>query len=324
MVLIVVLIAFVLIGLAIRSARKKASAEEDRQLTASADDQSNHDSTAWERTDTNHVLILEESTVRRTLAAKFLLDDLYVSSFDSSLIGFSFTRDMLVLGFPDHCVSLPFTSVVAVDVLRDGVTLTQVNRGSQLVGAAVGGVMFGGAGALAGALSGSTRSRERVSEIALKITVEDPVDPIHVVKILSSNHRRGLDLENEAVKSAVQRVEKLEAQLVIAMRSAAKWSSDRETTTPPGMDTKVHEWESRTEIHVVDWTSEPLIHLFSRKLVTREELFALAKARKRGPCTIKVATPADAQRFAAALTSLGIRVDSQDERQRCLGPGQRT
>jgi outer membrane lipoprotein SlyB len=56
--------------------------------------------------------------------------------------------------------------------------ITSTDRGSQLVGAAIGGIAFGGLGALAGALSGKTNSRNLVNGLALRIITDDGTYPV--------------------------------------------------------------------------------------------------------------------------------------------------
>jgi hypothetical protein len=66
-----------------------------------------------------------------------------------------------------------FDQLVAVDVERDGSAIQKTNRGSQIAGAAVGGVLLGPVGLLLGGLSGSKRSEEAVKRLALKLYTND-------------------------------------------------------------------------------------------------------------------------------------------------------
>lgn len=71
-----------------------------------------------------------------------------------------------------------FDELVAVEVVRDGMTIEKTNRGSQAMGAAVGGALLGPAGFLLGGLTGSKRHEGSIARLVLKITVNDLQRPI--------------------------------------------------------------------------------------------------------------------------------------------------
>ncbi|MFK4823745.1 hypothetical protein ACI0FM_02940 [Paenochrobactrum sp. BZR 588] len=74
-----------------------------------------------------------------------------------------------------------FTDLVAVEVLKNGSSLTKTNRGSQVAGAAVGAVLLGPLGLLLGGVTGSKRNIEKVDRLSLKIFTNDLVTPVHEV-----------------------------------------------------------------------------------------------------------------------------------------------
>ena len=82
---------------------------------------------------------------------------------------------------------IPFASLIAAEVVRDGDSITKTNRGSPVLGAVVGGVLLGPAGLLLGGLTGSKRTRERVERLTLRLTTNNLVEPVHEVVFL--NHR---------------------------------------------------------------------------------------------------------------------------------------
>lgn len=71
-----------------------------------------------------------------------------------------------------------FDELIAAEVERDGMTVEKTNRGSQLVGAAVGGALLGPAGLLLGGLTGSKRQESATNRLALKLTVNDLQSPV--------------------------------------------------------------------------------------------------------------------------------------------------
>lgn len=74
-----------------------------------------------------------------------------------------------------------FSGLVQVDVLRNGTSLQQTNRGSQIAGAAVGAVLLGPLGLLMGGVSGSKRNVEIVNQLSLKLYTNDIVSPVHEI-----------------------------------------------------------------------------------------------------------------------------------------------
>lgn len=86
-----------------------------------------------------------------------------------------------------------FSQLVDVQIERNGSALELTNRGSQMVGAAVGGAVFGIAGAIIGGLSGSKRHIERIKRLSLKVYTNDPHEP--VIDIVFFEDPQGLDAD---------------------------------------------------------------------------------------------------------------------------------
>ncbi|MGH6774620.1 hypothetical protein [Brucella tritici] len=74
-----------------------------------------------------------------------------------------------------------FSDLIAVEVLRDGSTVTKTNRGSQVAGAAVGAVLLGPVGLLLGGLTGAKRNEDKIERLSLKIFTNDLVSPVYEI-----------------------------------------------------------------------------------------------------------------------------------------------
>lgn len=79
---------------------------------------------------------------------------------------------------------VPYASIISVEIYEDGSVISSTSRTSQVLGAAVGGVVFGAVGAIAGAVTGKRRETATVSQIDLRVVVADMAAPIHDVSFL--------------------------------------------------------------------------------------------------------------------------------------------
>ena len=146
--------------------------------------------------------------------------DIYIAPFDQAVIALHHERRVLILGSVRTHTQYPWSSIASVEVVRDGASITSTNRGSQLMGAAVGEVLLGPLGLLIGGVSGSKRTVQRVSQIGLKIIVDDRATPIFMIDFLRVPGN-GADPRNRLVKSAAQRAEHVHALLVNAIRNCS-------------------------------------------------------------------------------------------------------
>lgn len=118
---------------------------------------------------------------------------------------------------------LPYAGLMQCEIVEDGhaVSVMSTNRGSQLLGAAVGGLAFGGVGAVVGALTGRKTSQgsAMLSELALRLTVEDEITPTFRVVLFSVN--KPVAKTSKLAKQAVRSAEDASALIAIVMRKAA-------------------------------------------------------------------------------------------------------
>ena len=146
--------------------------------------------------------------------------DIYIAPYDQAVIAIHHDARAIVLGTTRSHKQYRWQSIASVDVVRDGSSITSTNRGSQLVGAAVGEVLLGPLGLLIGGVTGSKRTVQRVSQIGLKIIVDDRVTPIYTIDFLRVPGS-GAEPRNKLVKSAAQRAEHVHALLVNAIRNSS-------------------------------------------------------------------------------------------------------
>lgn len=71
-----------------------------------------------------------------------------------------------------------FSDLIAVELVRDGASVIKTQRGSQLAGAAAGGLLLGPAGLIVGGLSGSKRQASKIEKLSIKLYTNDLMMPV--------------------------------------------------------------------------------------------------------------------------------------------------
>ncbi|MGL5655887.1 MAG: SHOCT domain-containing protein [Fusobacteriaceae bacterium] len=85
---------------------------------------------------------------------------------------------------------IDYKDIVSVELVQNGTIVSKTSKSSQLGKAAVGGVLFGGAGAVIGALSGNKKNVENVSKVQAKLTIQDLKMPIFNVTFMDANFKK--------------------------------------------------------------------------------------------------------------------------------------
>lgn len=111
--------------------------------------------------------------------------------------------------------------LIESEVVVDGKTVTKTSRASQFAGAAIGGVLFGGVGAIIGGLSGKTSTGVDAKGVKLKLTVNDLQDPIHTIDFIELTNT-GSTPPQAALREANEWHEMLSAIIKVNERQAAE------------------------------------------------------------------------------------------------------
>lgn len=163
----------------------------------------------------HHYAIAE--AIEKELRVKYGLDEIYVSM-DRSFIGIRFDTSQLILGKGKGSdTAYKFSQLTSVEVIQDGVTITSANRGSQLMGGAVGALAFGGIGAVVGGLTGSTRAVSNVRSLSLQVMVDCRVRPCHLI-CFADHGSSGYASDTPYLKIERARIERFHAHILNAMR----------------------------------------------------------------------------------------------------------
>ena len=97
---------------------------------------------------------------------------------------------------------ISYRDLLSSEIFEDGETVTRTARGSQIGGALIGGLAFGGVGAVIGGLSGKTRSSEKVKKIDLRIMINDTKNPYHDLNFMDVESKKNSMMYKSAMEQA--------------------------------------------------------------------------------------------------------------------------
>ena len=113
---------------------------------------------------------------------------------------------------------IPYRDVLSSEIIEDGETVTKTSRGSQIGGALIGGLALGGVGAIIGGLSGSTKSAEKISKVALMVTINEVSNPVHYVMLLDEGN--GCTKSGDVYKQAMGKAQLWHGKMQVLIRQA--------------------------------------------------------------------------------------------------------
>jgi hypothetical protein len=143
--------------------------------------------------------------------------DIYKSAHDRGILALDHQGQRIAVGTVLRHVERSWSDISAVEIERNGQSLSQTNRGSQVMGAAVGAVLLGPVGLLMGGLTGSRRQKERVNELSLKILIDDRTAPVHRI-VFFRMAGNGIDAKSIMLKEPAAKLEHFHALLANAIR----------------------------------------------------------------------------------------------------------
>lgn len=143
--------------------------------------------------------------------------DIYKSAYDRGVLALDHEGKRIAVGTVTNFIERPWSDISAVEVERNGQSLTQTNRGSQVMGAAVGAVLLGPLGLLMGGVTGSKRQQERVNELSLKILIDERTAPVHRIAFFRAKGS-GVDARSSLLKEPAAKMEHFHALMANAIR----------------------------------------------------------------------------------------------------------
>ncbi|HEX8534343.1 MAG TPA: hypothetical protein VF662_09255 [Allosphingosinicella sp.] len=169
--------------------------------------------------------------------------EIYVSAFDRGVLALDHDRRRLAVGTVTNHVEVAWSAINSVEIEKNGQSIQQTNRGSQVMGAAVGAVLLGPLGLLVGGLTGSKRQRERVSDLSLKILIDERSEPVHRISFFRMAGN-GVDSNSPLLKEPARRLEHFHALLANAIRSDHRATFAPQFASADGVESRIGKlWE---------------------------------------------------------------------------------
>ena len=151
---------------------------------------------------------------------EFTPTDSHVDSEGGSLVAFDESRRKVLLGMGPgakmHKRAFAYKDILSVELLEDGTSITKTSRTSQAATALLGGILFGGVGAVVGALTATKTTSGKVRRLDLKVIVNDTQTPVYLVNFQNVEAKKGGIIN----KVAVEQAQKWAAILTVVMRQA--------------------------------------------------------------------------------------------------------
>ena len=146
--------------------------------------------------------------------------DIYVSTYNFAGVALDTKRRELLLADEAALRRFTISSIVSCEILEDDVSLAYVNRGSQLAGIAVGGILLGGVGAIIGGQSASKRKINNVSKVILRFMTDDFDSPKHDVVLLDwSFSKKGIKRDGMLYREALETAELWHGRVTAMMKT---------------------------------------------------------------------------------------------------------
>lgn len=97
---------------------------------------------------------------------------------------------------------IKYGDIIESEVIAGGDAITKTSRTSQFAGAAVGGLLLGGAGAVIGGLSGKTVTKQDIKDVWLKLLINDTSNPVHALDFIGTKNNGQMTDPKVALKEA--------------------------------------------------------------------------------------------------------------------------
>lgn len=138
-----------------------------------------------------------------------------------------------------------YGDIIESEIIAGGATITKTSRTSQLAGAAVGGLLLGGIGAVIGGVSGTKVTSQDVKDVWLKLLISDTSNPVHLIDFIE-----GVGVDRTVPKVALQEAQKWHDLISVIIKEAEKKAESNSEVQPITVTSSIAEQFSQlSELH---------------------------------------------------------------------------
>lgn len=120
-----------------------------------------------------------------------------------------------------------YDDIIESEVLTEGETITKTSRASQFTGAAVGGLVFGGVGAVIGGLSGKQVTSQEYKNVYLKLLINDTSNPVHIIDFIERIKNNTGSFDTTPPKVALKDAQGWHDLISVIIRQAEKETTSK-------------------------------------------------------------------------------------------------
>ncbi|MCY8466859.1 immunity protein [Bacillus atrophaeus] len=159
------------------------------------------------------------------LDKEFQADKFFINPFSNEKIAFNKDKKLFKIytktgnGYSE--ISIPFSKVIESTIIIDDQTVVKAERGNQIAGALIGGLVAGGIGAIIGGSSPNAINQKVLKKVRLKIVNDDFDCPNYYIDFLPFNEK-GYSNTDQITITAIKEVEYWQSIFELAMRKANK------------------------------------------------------------------------------------------------------
>lgn len=138
-----------------------------------------------------------------------------------------------------------YGDIIESEIIAGGATITKTSRTSQLAGAAVGGLLLGGIGAVIGGVSGTKVTSQDVKDVWLKLLINDTSNPVHLIDFIE-----GAGVDRTVPKIALQEAQKWHDLVSVIIKQAGQEAESTSTGQSSAVQASFAEQISKlSELH---------------------------------------------------------------------------